>query len=370
MNTASESSKPESGTDCLTTPPSGPIYLPSTAASAEAWWTSLREDFRARTSALPGQEQESTVLEAAYGGKCLDAFGKWDPDTSLLRTFQASLLEDRLEPWSGSFPPSGTMRSGTAYRLRSLVPRTSVGGGGVLPTPHAGNWERNQDAYPGARRRLTLQGMAKMGMWPTPKAQDAKHGTLAPSELAQGEGYQKRHLHAAVMWPTPKGSLEHYGQPRENDWGDLQAAVLTWPTPNATDWKGPSMRSAGKERHSSDDDLPTRLWRIPDSCPRGGQQEADKRQEAGHSVNLQDQVGGQLNPRFVEYLMGLPQGWVALEPLIPESWLQWCQGCHWADGEWPGVPRVAIGVMHRVGQLRALGNGVVPAVVKRFLEGQ
>ncbi len=290
---------------------------------------------------MPEQEQGSTALKAAYGGKCLDAFGKWDQGTSLLRTFQGSLLEDRLEPWSESFPPSGTMRSGTAYRLRPLVRRTSVGGGGVLPTP------TTDDAFSAAStvetrilggHQVELRHMAKTGMWPTPKAQDAKHGTLTPYELEQ-EGYQQRHLHAAVMWPTPKGSPEHYGQPRENDRGDLQAAVLTWPTPRASE------RNQGQK-----------FWENNERCST-----------LTTAVTEGEGVGGQLNPRFVEYLMGLPQGWVALEPLNPESWLQWRQNRHWADGEWPGVPRVAIGVMHRVGQLRALGNGVVPAVVKRFL---
>jgi site-specific DNA-cytosine methylase len=63
----------------------------------------------------------------------------------------------------------------------------------------------------------------------------------------------------------------------------LTGIAMGWskfPTPNATDWKGPSTRSKGKERPASDDDLPTR-------------------------------VGGQLNPTWVEWLMGFPIGWTA-----------------------------------------------------------
>ena len=122
----------------LTMHQSGPIYLPSMVNSAEDWWTSLREGSPAKTSVSPETVPASTGLEAAFGGKCLESFGKWDQDTSSLRTYQASFWEDKPVLWSESFPPSGTMRSGTAYRLRPLVPHTSVGGGGaLLPTPGA-----------------------------------------------------------------------------------------------------------------------------------------------------------------------------------------------------------------------------------------
>ena len=39
--------------------------------------------------------------------------------------------------------------------------------------------------------------------------------------------------------------------------------------------------------------------------------------------NLVVTVGGQLNPRWVEWLMGLPIGWVSLELLATESYQQW-----------------------------------------------
>lgn len=70
----------------------------------------------------------------------------------------------------------------------------------------------------------------------------------------------------AQLWPTPKGSAANYGRPRDNDRGDLQAAALSFPTPTA-------------------------------NRPDGLQ---------SHGVNV---VTGQLNPAWVEWLMGFPAGW-------------------------------------------------------------
>ena len=186
------------------------------------------------------------------------------------------------------------------------------------------------------------------------------------------------------LWlPTPTV------QDSENDGGPsqcrrntvpLNAAVKMLPTPNATDWKGRSTRSPGKERPACDDDLPTR-------------------------------IGGQLNPDWVCWLMGWPIGWESLEPMKKVLWLDWSVDP--ADMEkpemWPThksgicgmtavcsdrppeksthltmqvhlrgrtgtgpIPRVATGIKDRVNRLKALGNGQVPLVAAtafRILSG-
>jgi hypothetical protein len=120
------------------------------------------------------------------------------------------------------------------------------------------------------------------GSWPTPKSQDAKHGAATAYELEHADKWAPYHLHVAIaaraLWPTPKGSAANYGWPRENDRGDLQAAVLQWPTPQARDHRT-------GETH-----------RVGDPARHGG-------------WNLNDWVGGQLNPTWVEWLMGYPEGW-------------------------------------------------------------
>src|SRR5690606_23019406 len=62
------------------------------------------------------------------------------------------------------------------------------------------------------------------------------------------------------------------------------------------------------------------LWRIPlarDGQARG-HSDPKKRIEQGHSVGLGDQVGGQLNPTWVEWLMGYPAGWTELNASVTQ----------------------------------------------------
>lgn len=103
------------------------------------------------------------------------------------------------------------------------------------------------------------------------------------------------------LLPTPKASAANYGRPRENDRGDLQAAVLSqavkmWPT--ATVNGNYNRKGASK---TSGDGLATA---VRESFPTPTANRWDVLQS--HGVNV---VSGQLNPTWVEWLMGFPLGW-------------------------------------------------------------
>ena len=82
------------------------------------------------------------------------------------------------------------------------------------------------------------------------------------------------------LWPTPTANdtkaNDHYG----NGSLKLSGAVAQWRTPMASDWKN-----------------------------RGSM---TYRRETGRQIQLQAQVGGKLNPQWVEWLMGYQIGWTAL----------------------------------------------------------
>ena len=173
-------------------------------------------------------------------------------------------------------------------------------------------------------------------MWPTPRA----NKTSDENE----DAWMKRHDAGKVATPPLALAVKMYPTPRAEDSQScgahrgtpdtLTAFTKMFPTPNTRDWK--------------------------DSGPTQGNR---------HSPNLGPVAGGQLNPDWVELLMGWPLGWTRTDGTRPdmEGW----QGAHaggvpWGEGTaWErGVPRVEAKIPNRVGRLKCIGNGQVPAAMR------
>lgn len=96
-------------------------------------------------------------------------------------------------------------------------------------------------------------------------------------------------------------------------------AVRMWPTPTANDWKGAGYQKGTNGKRY--DTLPgaARKWPTPTArlgAQRGAQ--AKRYHDPKRSNDLDDAVAatgtvGQLNPTWVEWLMGFPLGWTDLE---------------------------------------------------------
>lgn len=194
--------------------------------------------------------------EAGSGRRCGESFAVYDPDTRSWKTYQLSVLGG-LDAYSETWPRSGTMRNGTVSRRRPSVPLTSVTGSSFWPTPMGSERETRPKRYPRGNPNLA----AKVKQWPTPTV----------SEAERGHGYQ---MSNGKAYPTLTGAVGAAPGP----------GGKYFPTPAAQDAKNstPPPSQAGR------DTIPGRL--------------------------VDEGASGELNPTWVEWLMGFPLGWTDLEP--------------------------------------------------------
>lgn len=78
------------------------------------------------------------------------------------------------------------------------------------------------------------------------------------------------------------------------------------PTPEASNTKALAMRSAGRSPRNFLKPLPPSIWATPTAHPR-----THTPRKVHHGQQLANQVGGSLNPMWIEWLMGFPLGWTA-----------------------------------------------------------
>ena len=200
-----------------------------------------------RTLVTPGKVPDWLENDPAYGANMPGSLARYDHATSSWKTSQLC-LGGGLETFSETWPRSGTMRSGIAYRLPPLEPHT---------------------------------GATASGYWPTPNLVDAEGGV----RTGKGQVQLCHVIQGMALWPTPtvNGNNNRAGLTEKAGDG-LSTAVKLWPTPAARDYRAPNKPDGA-----------SRLSRPPTS----GEQ-------------LPNAVGGVLNPEWVELLMGFPPGHTAI----------------------------------------------------------
>ena len=110
---------------------------------------------------------------------------------------------------------------------------------------------------------------------------------------------------ACGFWPTPTvcGNYNRKGVSKTSGDGLATAVARTWPTATATAYKG---WSPNHNRADTDDRLD---YTVEREAFQNGQKTPPKR----------------LNPVWVEWLMGWPQGWTDLKPLAMGKFQEWQQ---------------------------------------------
>jgi DNA (cytosine-5)-methyltransferase 1 len=231
-------------------------YKPLTDDLGEELLTLYLAAFHAKTSAQQEKALELTENEAECGEKWRASFTKYDPDTSLWKTHQCSLLGD-LEEFSETWPQWGLMRDGECWEQRML-----------------------EQTIKGTEFGLS----ENKELWPTP--------CLPGNGGTNGKAKMKKML--ADKWPTPTCHMANEkGSPSEfkRDSPGLGTVVLWFPTPQASD-----NRDRGNMSNPS----------------------IQRRIKIGKQIMLSQSVdrnSGQLNPTWVEWLMGWPLEWTDLKPL-------------------------------------------------------
>src|SRR3990167_2346832 len=217
--------------------------------------TSFAAGSRVRTSRSPAKAKGLQEKGPVCGKNFIGSFASLDPDTSSWKTLRPSEVGDS-QLYSRTWPRSGMMRNGIAYQLPPLVLLTKGIGSGLWPTPNVGG------------------------------------GGNPPSLLIPHQGHFIRR----------SGKKAHLS---------LDQAVKIWPTPLASD---ATKQGHGNLSHrvklNSKGLLPT---------PVASDTGTNKHPYSQGGMALSDSIGGQLNPTWVEWLMGYPLGWTELDASVMPS---------------------------------------------------
>jgi hypothetical protein len=303
---------------------------------------------------MQDEERESMAQDPACGVSSTDSYARYDPDTSSWRTCQGSLFEGWTE-YSETFPKSGMMRNGQLSPLpMSAHPISGSGSGssrGIhrIPTPSVTPENRQANANTKGATSVgewVQQQEVEKDLWPTPVANDdnkSPEAHMRMKERMKG-GPRKKCTSLNVMvkgvekglWPTPRAPVRrvhvreggHHSN-LEEVVGEVEAKTMggiqKWPTPCAHEDRAENYTLETSKRHLKEGRQMylAQAVRMSDQFPtpsirdwKGGAS-AESLEARGKSPNntSPDQIerqGGQLNPTFVEWLMGYPKDWTDL----------------------------------------------------------
>jgi len=230
----------------------------------------------------------------------------------------------------------------------------------MRPTVTASDWKRRE---PNSHQ----QGLAEATkLWPTPTQRDYK-GANSAEHLTRDSKRNHTDLlaNAVKLFPTPTAQDYKHRGPNSKQQG-LPEMVKLYATPQARDYRtGQAERWENPNRSRNLNDQ-VAMFPTPTTgagmCGGSGNYQQLKDLESRGVISEEERQsmasgsGGQLNPDWVEWLMGFPIGWTDPEREADKSTMS--QTGHWIPE--PDIPRVATGIKNRVNRLKCLGNAVVP----------
>ena len=250
--------------------------------------------------------------------------------------------------------PTATDQHATWEQLRARQARAALNGRhiGVLldmqaqlaswPTPTSTVADKAVRSLDGAIKEAERKGWnndlntAALSAWPTPTSARQVTSPEAAAEIAR-TGNVENSLGVAVQmvgWPTPRASDENNSN---NGWDVIQRRIAdgratvpemvqgmlsSWGTPTSRDWKDGDCSHLG---------LPVKglvSRQVLGATSSGSSAPTEK--------------GGQLNPAFVRWLMGYPEGWECFAGLATRSSRPWRQRSSAPPQERSVTPSVSV----------------------------
>ena len=297
----------------------GMTYAPLTDDRGAALLTWYLEASRARTFQPQEKAPALTAPAPVSGGKCTELSMRYDRNSHSWKT-HLCLWDEDLPESSVILPKSGTMRNGLCWERTMWEPRTSESASGYLVwigTPTASGKKRSEKFREGNKLPNPHEFVE---MFPSPLSSD--HKRRGPNSSQQGLPEFVR------MFPTPLSSDHKRRGPNSSQQG-LPEFVRMFPTPTSSCGGKESNRKTGKKLITVVSQFPTP--RTKGMCGGTGSYRKMKDLEAKGIITPDERKqmtagsGGQLNPTWVEWLMGWPEGWTELKPLATGKFLQWRQ---------------------------------------------
>jgi len=303
LPTPGASSSPGSATECCPASQSGMTCEPSMESRGEAGSMSSAGDSLARTSPPPARARESKASTADCGTKWHESSVKYDRDLCSWRTHR-SLWQEVLRWSSVILPRWGMTRSGVVFQHPIAErPISEIDSGlsewatpvcmdSLPPKSVTALHKEATMARPGRSKPANLRDQVSNAQnWPTPRSTDADRGGRGDLIQAIRENPNSHYR----LWPTPRARESNDYQNVNRDKNGVSRGIAL------------TLNGAVK------------LWATP-TASTGGQEP-----EGTTGRKLTTQVGGQLNPTWVEWLMGWPLGWTDLKPLAMDRFREWQQ---------------------------------------------
>ena len=258
-------------TESLTTVLSGLIYDPLMRQLGVERFISSLEGSPASLIALRERSEDKTTQENSQE-KYSVLPTNWGDQLSFLRMYQESdgstgtTSDQDYKRWDTELRKSSLQREKQGHHIKGNDYSS-------WPTPDTQNFRDGSKLRRGSYMNHSISLHHKAAYWPTVTAQEFPHLDMELNEKNRRE--------------PKKGKTDHSM--------NLQDTSRTWSTPSARDYRG-TVDPPGKKNTYKDPDMYLSIHRDQTTT------------KDGHTCSP---TCRRLNPRFAEWLMGLPRGWTS-----------------------------------------------------------